>query len=274
MTQGIFAIWRPLTVIGGLSLLLAVPKYVAADAPAEAALAFDSYVRSVEACLAQQHQSKQTFLAQPAELPSGNATRLRRGDLIVENLSASGGTELQGALLHHWRGTAFAAGATPADFEQLMKNFNAYPQRFSPQVIRATSVAEQSGHFHASLRVRQMHLITVVMDTAYDVNFQQLDSQHGYSISRSTKIAEIESPGSSAERALSSGEEHGFLWRQNTYWSYEERDGGLYMQIESVSLTRSVPRGLRWIVAPFVESVPRESLEFTLRSVCTAIERK
>ena len=34
----------------------------------------------------------------------------------------------------------------------------------------------------------------------------------------------------------------------NTYWSYEERDGGLYMQVESISLTRSIPHGLGWAV--------------------------
>ncbi len=67
---------------------------------------------------------------------------------------------------------------------------------------------------------------------------------------------------------MSPSEEHGFLWRLNTYWSYEERDGGLYMQIESVSLTRSIPNGLAWIIRPFVESIPRESLEFTLRAAC------
>ena len=73
--------------------------------------------------------------------------------------------------------------------------------------------------------------------------------------------------------ALSPSEEHGFLWRLNTYWSYEERDGGLYMQIESVSLTRSIPTGFGWLVRPFVESVPRESLEFTLRSMCNALRK-
>jgi len=72
---------------------------------------------------------------------------------------------------------------------------------------------------------------------------------------------------------LSAAEEHGFLWRLNTYWSYEERDGGLYMQIESVSLTRSIPTGLGWAVGPFVESVPRDSLEFTLRAVCDALKK-
>ena len=61
--------------------------------------------------------------------------------------------------------------------------------------------------------------------------------------------------------------------RLNTYWSYEERDGGLYMQIESVSLSRSIPNGLAWIIRPFVESIPRESLEFSLRAAANALRR-
>jgi hypothetical protein len=59
----------------------------------------------------------------------------------------------------------------------------------------------------------------------------------------------------------------------NTYWSYEERDGGLYLQIESVSLTRSIPTGLGWLIGPFVESVPRESLEFTLQATRDALKK-
>jgi hypothetical protein len=123
------------------------------------------------------------------------------------------------------------------------------------------------------MRVKQHHVITVVMDTAYDVTFARLDPQHGYSISRSTRISEIDSAGTPKEHALGPGEDHGFLWRLNTYWSYEERDGGLYMQIESATLTRSIPTGLGWVVGPFVESVPRESLEFTLRSTCDALRK-
>ena len=123
------------------------------------------------------------------------------------------------------------------------------------------------------MRVRQKHVITVVMDTSYDITFGRLDARHGYSVSRSTRISEIDSPGTGRERVLSSEEEHGFLWRLNTYWSYEERDGGLYMQVESVSLTRSIPTGLGWAVRPYVESVPRESLEFTLRAVCDGLKK-
>ncbi len=113
----------------------------------------------------------------------------------------------------------------------------------------------------AWMRVRQQHIITVVIDATYDITFARLDTKHGYSISRSTRIVEL------------ADEDHGFLWRLNTYWSYEERDGGLYLQIEAVSLTRAIPAGLGWMLRPFVESIPRESLEFTLRSVCNALQQ-
>jgi hypothetical protein len=136
-------------------------------------------------------------------------------------------------------------------------------------VLQASVLARHGDEMQASMRVRQKHVITVVMDTAYDVSFGRLDAEHGWSVSRSTKISEIGSGGS----AVAAADEHGFLWRQNTYWSYEERDGGLYLQLESVSLSRSIPTGLGWAVRPFVESVPRESLEFTLGAVCKGLQK-
>jgi len=263
---------RALVLLGGLLLLVAAPGCVAAEPPLAAVAVFNSYVRAVESRLAQQHRSPSAFLAPAASDPQSEV-RLRRGELIVEKLTPPTNADLPGAMLHHWRGTAFAPGAKAADFERLMKDFNAYPQHFSPQVLQARVLAQQGDRLQATMRVRQRHVITVVMDTAYDISYGRLDAQHGYSISQSTRIQEIDSPGTSTERVLHANEEHGFLWRLNTYWSYEERDGGLYMQIESVSLTRSIPTGLGWVVRPFVESVPRESLEFTLRSTCNALRR-
>ena len=265
----------------GLFISLAAPGRVAAEPSPAAVSAFNSYSGAVESRLARQHGSQSGFLVAAASGPQSEERlrrgELRRGELIVERLTPATSADLSGAMMHHWRGTAFAPGATAANFERLMKDFNAYPQHFSPQVLRAKVLTQQDdgrlNHFQVTMRVRQQHVITVVMDTTYDIAFARLDAQHGYSISRSTQIAEIGSPGTGSERVLTSSQEHGFLWRLNTYWSYEERDGGLYMQIESVSLTRSIPLGLGWAVGPFVESVPRESLEFTLRSTCNALRQ-
>ena len=273
MNHALLARWR--TSILGVLVGLGSIQAGWAEAPQKALSAFNTYVNKVEARLDQQHRSVAGFLADAG--PGGKTVeRLRQGEVIIEKLTPDKG-EVPGGMLHDWRGTAFVKGAKAADFERPMKDFSAYPQRYSPQVMRAGIVPEGEkrvpDHFTATMRVKQKHVITVVLDTTYDVSYGRLDPKHGYSMSRSRKITEIEDAGTDRERALAPDKEHGFLWRLNTYWSYEERDGGLYMQIESISLTRGIPVGLGWMIGPFVESVPRDSLEFTLRNTCKALHR-
>jgi hypothetical protein len=260
-------------VICGLLLLLDTSRVAMGEPTPAAVSGFNSYSKTVEARLAQQHRSPSAFLAPAAADPEDAETRLRRGELVIDRVAPSKDVDLPGAMLHHWRGTAFAPGGKAADFERLMRDFNSYPQHFSPQVVQAKVLTQDGNRVQAWMRVRQKHVITVVMDTTYDVTFGRLDAGHGYSTSESTRIAEIEGAGTKTERTMDASEEHGFLWRQNTYWSYVERDGGLYLQIESISLTRSIPNGVGWMIKPYVESIPRESLEFTLRSACNAIRK-
>ena len=252
---------RNLVAVFGLLLLLECTRGVAQPAPAAVA-AFERYARLVEARLAEQHGAAGHFLA--GTVP-GAGVAIER--LPVPDLAGDG------ALLHHWRGTAFAPGATPADFNRLMRDFKAYPQRFGPEVVRAGAVAVGAECFQASMRVRQRHVITVVLDAGFDVCFGQLDAGHGYSKSVSTEVDEVAGAGTAGERLLAPAESHGFLWRLNSYWSYEVRDGGLALEIETVSLTRSVPAGLGWAVRPYVESIPRESIGFTLESAVRAVRR-
>ena len=271
MTRRWLAISRTISAICGLLLLAAVPVCFAAEPSPKATAAFNAYIGIVEARLAAEHQT-QAFLA-PGTLAPQNDARLRRGEYVVDQLTPASATDLPGAMLHDWRATAFVAGAKAEDFERMMRDYSAYPRLFSPQVMQATVLSHDGDHFVVKMRVRQHHVITVVMDTTYDVTFRKVGAGRGYSISRSTRISEIGSPGTKNEHVLSGTEEQGFLWRLNTCWTYEERDSGLYMQIESVSLTRSIPTGLGWVVKPFVESVPRESMEFTLRAICNALRK-
>ncbi len=253
---------------GGTAVLFFTASILAAEEPTPAAIAgFNSYGLRVESRLAEQHESANGFLA-----PTDRA-RLKNGELVIEQLTPANGLELPGALIHDWRGTAFLPGATLADYERVLRDFNAYPRHWAPEVVRANVLRQEGDSYRVAMRMMQHHIFTVVLDATYDVTFGRLDAQHGYSISRSTRVSEISAPGTARERALTPGEEHGFLWRMNTYWSYEERDGGLYIQIESVSLTRSIPVGLGWAIGPFIESIPRESLEFTLRSTRQALKK-
>jgi hypothetical protein len=249
-----------------LAAVLAAGTAGWAQAPPEAAADFAKYVGAVETRRAAQLRPEASLL--------GAVDRERAGEVVIEKQIPEKDADPPGAMLHDWRGMAFAPGARAADFERVMRNFPAYPKLYAPQVLRSAVASRDGDRYAVTIRVKQKHVITVVMDAAYDVAFGRLGDRRGWSTSRSTSVKEIAAAGTDKERALGPKEEHGFLWRLNTYWTYEERDGGLYLQIESVSLTRAIPAGLGWAVRPFVESVPRESLEFTLRKTCEALRKE
>jgi hypothetical protein len=257
---------RAFPILCSLIVCVSAPHCFAQGPSPAAAAAFNSYVRAVQSRLAAQHQSSSHFLVTVAPAPQSEL-RLHRGERIVEQITPSAGLALPGALLHHWRGTAFVPGARASAFTPVMQDFSAYPRFFAPQVMKSDVLAHQGNQFQVQMRVRQHHVITVVLDATYDVTFGQLDPLHRYSTSRSTQITAV-----AGSHSLSEG--NGFLWRQNTYWTCEQRDGGLYIQVESISLTPAIPWGLGWAVGPFVQSIPRQSLEFTLRSVAGALQQQ
>jgi hypothetical protein len=98
-----------------------------------------------------------------------------------------------------------------------------------------------------------------------------VDTKRWYSRSYSTRIQEVDDPGTPEERLLPAGDDHGFLWRLYSYWRFEERDGGVYLECQALSLTRDVPTGLGWLIEPIIRQLPRESLANTLRSTREAI---
>jgi hypothetical protein len=257
-------------VFAAFMFLFAASCSTAEQPTAAATAGFNIYIGQVEARLAAQHQPGANFLA-----PVDQA-RLRRGELVIEKLTPQSGPDLPGALLHNWRGTVFVSGAKAEDFERLMRDFSDYPRYYAPDVLSAKTVSSQGDNVQAYMRVRQKHVLTVVLDTTYDITYKLGNcgaARCGYSLSRSTHVAEIDAAGTPHERALGANEDHGFLWRLNTYWSYQERDGGLELQVETVSMTRAIPTGLGWAIGPFIESIPRESLEFTLRATRDALKK-
>ena len=98
-------------------VLVSVPAV--GEPPATATAAFDAYAGVVEARLERQHTAAAADFLSPVESPDADG-RMRRGEMVIEKL---GGKDVPGAMLHHWRGTAFVPGATGADFERLMRDF-------------------------------------------------------------------------------------------------------------------------------------------------------
>jgi hypothetical protein len=197
--------------------------------------------------------------------------QLRRDGVLVEPRTGNGAVEIQGGMIHDWMGAVFLPGATLQRTLELLQNYNAHKVIYAPEVIDSKLVHRDGDFFKVFLRLRKRKLFTIVMNTEYDITYRRLSPTRVASWSHSTRIAEVENLGTASEHELPPGDDHGFLWRLHTFWRFEERDGGVYMEIEAVSLTRNVPRIVSALVTPIVRQLPRESLEMTLLNTRRAL---
>lgn len=234
----------------------------------ETLAAFEGHVRNREAAIERQI-ARGPFLW--AEQTPERFGRLRRAGFVVEPLVGNGVTDAGGGLVHDWLGAVFLPGATLERTLALVQNYDNHKNAYAPEVADSRLLKREGDFFQVFLRLRKHKVITVVLNTEYDVAYRRLSPTRAASRSYSTRIAEVRNAGTPAEEELKPGDDHGFLWRLHSFWRFEERDGGVYMEVEAISLTRDVPRLLSLIVDPVVRQLPRESLEQTLLNTRKAL---
>jgi hypothetical protein len=235
--------------------------------------AFDRYVRLTEARMEKRLGGTAPFLLVdnlPESQRAAVLARLRTGEVVVDRLETreAGSTiDIPAGICHHWSGTVFAAGASLAQTIGAMQAYERYPQMYRPAVRRAKTLSRTGDRFKVSMQLFMKKVISVVVNVDYDIQYVRVGPTRAYVRSSSTRIAEVQHPDTANEQETPVGQDSGFLWRFNNYCFLEERDRGTYIECESVSLSRDIPSGLGWLVKPFVTSVPKESLEFTLAAL-------
>jgi hypothetical protein len=200
---------------------------------------------------------------------------LKRGEVQIEQLSTldnGKAIDCPGGMIHHWVGVIFINGAKLDDVLGVLEDYDHESTYYSPDVERSKIESHDGEHFRVFLRFRRHNVITVVLNTEHDVHYFHDAPGRAHSSSSAVRIAEVENPGKSNEREKRPGDDGGFLWRMETWWRMEERDGGVYVQSEAASLTRDIPTGLGWLVGPFITSIPKETLVFTLDATRKAVK--
>ena len=262
----------PLTSLASASLfLVTVPGVTTVDLQPHTTAAFDEYIRGVEERVNQQAHNG-AFL-----WTDGDATRRRRvraGEPLAEPYSGNGDCEVPDGAIHDWVGAVFIPGATLENTIALAQNYDAHKGLYGPELQSSKTLHRAGNEFDIYLRLLKKQVITVVLNTNHHVQYIPVDAARWYSISHSTRIAEVENPGQDDEFELPPGHDHGFLWRLDSYWRFEQRDGGVYVECEAVSLTRAVPDVFAWLVNPIVRTLPRDSMLSTLRSLRAAVRTR
>lgn len=203
--------------------------------------------------------------------------QLQRGEPFVEELQTKqhdATIPVPGGMIHHWAGVMFIPKGTLAETTAVLNDYAHQPEIYTPDV-RVAKLLEQRGD--TSKIFEQFYsksIVTVALNVYFDVVQVRMGSTRIRSVSRAARIEEVENVGTPNEHERTDGKDHGYMWRLNSYWRIEEKDGGVYVQNETISLSRTVPALLAWIINPLTKSIPRELLVRLLDDTRTAVRKR
>jgi len=231
---------------------------------------FRAYIRDAEAAMEQTLGDRSPFLW--SDVNSERAQQVRGGQVAAQFWSGHGPVEVPNGLIHDWIGASFIPGTTVADVLALVQDYDNHKNIYKPEVIASRLISRQGNNFQIYLRLLKKKIMTVVLDTDHDVHYRCIDRTRWTCRSYTTRIAEVENAGSPKEKVLPPDTGHGFLWRLYSYWRFQEREGGVYVECRAISLTRDAPLGLGWIIEPIIQKLPKESLIDTLKATRQALQ--
>lgn len=257
-------------------MLLAALRAHPAELHKETAAAFDRYMAASDARVAKEMKDG-PFLyidALPEPRRSQAYNQLRQGQALLERVNATEAgrpIEAQHGLIHDWMGVLFIPHATLAHTLDVVQDYDHHNVYYKPEVHRSRLVSRDGDHFKVFLQMYKKSIVTVVVNGDFDVHYEHISPTRVLCRSRATRLAEVQNVDQPNQRELSPDDGTGYMWRLNTYWRAEEKDGGVYMQIESIGLSRSVPGFVAWIVNPLLTSIPRTSLAGLLEATRKAV---
>jgi len=244
--------------------LIVVPAS-ASELKDETVAAYDRYVRATEARMKEDLETN-GFLAMD-RLPENRRQkaydRVRGGELYIQQLhtrEGEHGIEIPSGLVHHWVAVIFVPGGTLSDAVQVLEDYDTHQEIYKPEVRRSKLLESNGGDAKIYLQFYIKSIVTAVFNANFEVTYDEPSAGRYEITSRSFRVAEVEDLGKPREHELPVGKDRGFLWRLNTYWRVEEKDGGVYLQNEAIALTRRVPPIVAWFVNPLLQSIPKELL--------------
>lgn len=258
---------RPIRLVPA-SLLLLVPCLHAVELRKETVDAFDKYVADLESHLDHRWHGE-GFLWSDS---SPQRDQLPKGAVLVQPAHGNGTVTLKGGLIQDWMGAIFIPSTNLSAVLAVVQDYARHNEIYKPEIAGALVRSHTGNDFSVYMRiVKSKFFLTDVFNTEHEIHFIPLDAKRVYSRGYSTRVAEVTDPDTPKEHELPVGKDRGLMWRLYGYWFYEERDGGVVVECESVTLTRDVPFGMGHLLSPIVHALPAESLRKGLESTRGAV---
>jgi hypothetical protein len=199
------------------------------------------------------------------EEQSGRSQRVRQGEILVAPVGEVGPQKVPDWFIHDWIGAIFIANVGINEVFAVVQDFNRYKDFYKPTVIESKLLRHTSEDYEFSILGQKRVLFEkIVLEGQFESHCSDVDATRRYCISSSTRIQEINDYGQPAEHKLPPNEGHGYIWRIYDLTKFEERDGGVYVEVEAIALSRDISASLRWLTKAVIERVSRNSMSTIL----------
>ena len=257
-------------ILAVIRIAAAIPCACATQLRPATVTAWDDYIRSADQLMQSRLRGTRPFLWM--DEVADRRSRLRRGEVLVAPANGPGTQQVPEGLIHDWIGAVFLPQATIDSLMQVFGNYDAYKDIYKPVVTRSRLLSCSSGAREFAMTWKQKVLfVSAAIQGRYHTRSISVDDHRGYSTVSTTEIREIANYGSNNEHFLPPDVGNGYVWRLHSITRYEERDGGVYLEVEALALSRPIPGSLRWLVSPIVSRLSVNSLMTMLRQTRDAV---
>jgi len=256
--------------LANLLLLLTPALCSAIDLKPETLQAWNDYVRAAKTRMEDRARGHATFLwlGEERELTQ----RVREGEVLVEPVDGDSPHTVPGGLIHDWIGAVFVPKAKLDDVMGVLDDYGHYQDIYRPMVAKSRLLERTPDHERVTLlMVQKAYSVTAAVETENEVDIARLDADRAYSFSASVRVQEIADYGEPSEHALPVDHGRGYVWRMCTVTRVERSDDGVYVEMELMGLSRSIPWVFRWLVQPLAERLPRSILQAILNDTRDAV---
>lgn len=254
----------------GVWLLVSAGVLAAAPLQQETLNAWDTYVRMVEARTRARLEPARSFLW--IDEDPERRRLVRNGGVVVSPSRDQALQTVPRGLIHDWIAGMFIPGVSIQDVLAVLRNYDRYQEIFTPTVVASKDFGRKSDSQAFTMRwIRKVLVLTAGVEGSFESRDFQVNPNSWYGLSYSTRLQEIEGYGRASERTYPADQGPGYIWRVYSVTRYEQRDGGVYLEMEGLALTRDIPASMRWLVKPVVEKLSKSALTTSFEQTRAAV---
>jgi hypothetical protein len=184
---------------------------------------------------------------------------VKEGKVTLSDLNVSG--EVPDGFIHHWIGATTIPNTKVSTVEGVLENYDQYARVYAPDLKFASAKKTGPRTYDVRLITERLEgLLHFAFDMHSRVDYRE---EHGDSLieSRSYLIRESNSGHAPYTDLMPEGNDHGILWRLNSYWRLRQVGTSVYAECQAISLSRRPLFG----TMGQVKNRAKDSLGFTLR---------